>query len=98
MAGSPDRRLNGVTDEQIGRLHKAMLRGLERRLARLEGRLPKPVEPVVDATETYWALVTSIKERWPRSRVTWTGTTRCSPPTRRRAGRKSLRPAFALLS
>ena len=35
---SPDRRLNDVSDGDIERLHKAMLRGLERRLARLGAR------------------------------------------------------------
>jgi hypothetical protein len=29
-----------------------LLRGLERRLARLGGRSPKPVEPIMDAGET----------------------------------------------
>jgi hypothetical protein len=52
MSDPPDRRLNAVTDEEIERLHKAMLRGLERSLARLGGRSPKAVEPIIDATET----------------------------------------------
>jgi hypothetical protein len=52
MPDSSDRRLNDFSDEDIQRLHKAMLRGLERRLARLGGRSPKAVEPIIDATET----------------------------------------------
>jgi hypothetical protein len=52
MPHSPDRRLNDVSDGDIERLHKAMLRGLERRLARLGARSPKPVEPILDAVET----------------------------------------------
>jgi hypothetical protein len=53
MSDSPDRRLNEVSDEDIERLYKVILRGLERRLERLGGRSPKPVEPIAeDATET----------------------------------------------
>jgi hypothetical protein len=53
MPDSPDRRLNDVSDEDIERLYNAMLRGLERRRARLGGRSPKAVEPIAeDATET----------------------------------------------
>jgi hypothetical protein len=52
MPYSPDRRLNDVSDGDIERLHKAMLRGLERRLARLGARPHKPVEPILDAVET----------------------------------------------
>jgi hypothetical protein len=53
MADDRDRRLNAVTDEQIERLYNIMLRGLERRLERLGGRSPKPVEPIAEeATET----------------------------------------------
>ena len=52
MSDSPDRRLNEVSDEDIERLYKVILRGLERRLARLGGRSPKAVELITDATET----------------------------------------------
>jgi hypothetical protein len=53
MPDSPRRRLNEVSDEDIERLYNAMLRGLERRRARLGGRSPKGVDPIVeDATET----------------------------------------------
>jgi hypothetical protein len=52
MSDSPDRRLNEVSDEDIERLYKVILRGLERRLERLGGRSTKPVEPIADATET----------------------------------------------
>jgi hypothetical protein len=51
MADDRD-RLNHVSDEDIERLHNALLRALERRLARLGGRSPKAVEPIADATET----------------------------------------------
>jgi hypothetical protein len=51
MADSPD-RLSDVSDEEIERLYNIMLRGLERRLARLGGRSPKALEPIVEATET----------------------------------------------
>jgi|HubBroStandDraft_6_1064221.scaffolds.fasta_scaffold08694_5 hypothetical protein len=53
MADAPDRRLSAISDEEIERLYNIMLRGLERRLERLGGRLPKAVEPIAeDATET----------------------------------------------
>jgi hypothetical protein len=53
MADAPDRRLTDIPDEEIERLYNIMLRGLERRLERLGGRSPKPVEPIAeDATET----------------------------------------------
>jgi hypothetical protein len=53
MADNPHQRLNDVSDEDIERLYNIMLRGLERRLARLGGgRSPKAVEPIADATET----------------------------------------------
>ena len=46
-------RPGDISDEEIERLYNTMLRGLERRLARLGGRSPKPVEPIAeDATET----------------------------------------------
>ena len=51
MANAPD-RLNDISGEEIERLYNTMLRGLERRLARLGGRSPKALEPIVDATET----------------------------------------------
>jgi hypothetical protein len=52
MPDSPD-RLSNVSDEEIERLYNIMLRGLERRRARLGGRSPKAVEPIAeDATET----------------------------------------------
>jgi len=44
MADAPDRRLTDISDEEIERLYNIMLRGLERRLARLGGR--SPVEPI----------------------------------------------------
>jgi hypothetical protein len=46
MAADPDRRLTDISDEEIERLYNIMLRGLERRLERLGGRSPKPVEPI----------------------------------------------------
>ena len=46
MADNPDHRLSDITDEEIERLYNIMLRGLERRLERLGGRSPKPVEPI----------------------------------------------------
>jgi hypothetical protein len=50
MGDAPDRP---ISDEEIGRLYNIMLRGLERRLERLGGRSPKPVEPMAKkATET----------------------------------------------
>jgi hypothetical protein len=52
MADAPDRRLSAISNEDIERLYNAMLRGLERRRARLGGRSPKAVEPIADATET----------------------------------------------
>jgi hypothetical protein len=45
MADDRD-RLNHVSDEEIERLYNIMLRGLERRRARLGGRSPKAVEPI----------------------------------------------------
>jgi hypothetical protein len=52
MPDSPDQRLHDVSNEDIEQLYNIMLRGLERRLARMGGRSPKPVEPIEDATET----------------------------------------------
>jgi hypothetical protein len=53
MADAPDRRLGDFSDQEIEQLYNIMLRGLERRLERLGGRSPKPVEPIAeDATET----------------------------------------------
>jgi hypothetical protein len=52
MPDSPDRRQNDVSNEDIERLYNIMLRGLERRLARMGGRSPKAVESIADATET----------------------------------------------
>jgi hypothetical protein len=50
MAGAPD--LTKVSDEEIERLYNVMLRGLERRLARLGGRSPKPAEPIDNDEQT----------------------------------------------
>jgi hypothetical protein len=52
MPHVPDLRPKAVTDEDIERVHRAMLRGLERRLARLGGRSSKSVEPILDVAET----------------------------------------------
>jgi hypothetical protein len=52
MPDSPGRRQNDVSNEDIERLYNIMLRGLERRLARMGGRSPKAVESIADATET----------------------------------------------
>ena len=48
-----DRRVNDVPDEDIERLYNVILRGLERRRARLGGGSPKAATPIAeDATET----------------------------------------------
>jgi hypothetical protein len=53
MADITDRRLNDVPDEDIKRLYNVILRGLERRRARLDGRSAKAATPIAeDATET----------------------------------------------
>jgi hypothetical protein len=53
MADAPDRRLSAISNEEIERLYNIMLRGLERRLARLGGRSPKAATPMAeDATDT----------------------------------------------
>jgi hypothetical protein len=54
MAAEPD-RLSDISDKEIERLHNIILRGLERRLERLErlgGRSPKPVEPIDNVEPT----------------------------------------------